>query len=115
MNNDNNLTLLTLSAEEKEDIQKLAAVGLSPAEIALSMEWPDERRFVFLTLANSHNSTIAHLIASGRASGRSIPQIKLQEAAAAGNIDAIKALQRLQANNRFNELVNNMDDDEFTN
>ena len=34
--------------------------------------------------------------------------------AQAGNIDAIRTLQKVQANNRFNELVYNMDDDEFT-
>lgn len=39
---------------------------------------------------------------------------KLQESAKGGNIEAVKALLELQELNRFNELVNNMDDDEFT-
>ena len=82
---------------------KLAAVGFMPHEIAVSMEWTRERR-----------TAISVLITAGRATGRAQPQIKLQEAAKAGNIEAIKALQNLQRTNRFNELVNNMDDDEFT-
>ena len=39
---------------------------------------------------------------------------KLQDESIAGNIEAIKTLQKLQATNRFNALVNNMDEDEFT-
>ncbi len=102
-----------LTSKEEEEVLKLAAVGLMPVEIAMSMEWPRERRAAFCALANIPGSDIAVLIASGRASGRTTPQVKLQEAAAAGNVDAIRTLQKLQANNRFNELVNNMDDDEF--
>ena len=50
----------------------------------------------------------------GRANGIASPQMKLQQAANAGNIDAIKTLQKLQQANRFNELIYYMDDDEFS-
>lgn len=93
---------------------KLAAVGFSPTEIAVSMEWPRERRVAFCVMAKVPGSDVALLITAGKATGRAQPQIKLQEAAQAGNIEAIKALQSLQRTNLFNELVNNMDDDEFT-
>ncbi len=59
-------------------------------------------------------SPLALMLAAARAEGIATPQIKLQEAATAGNIDAIKELQKIQARNRFNELVNYLDDDEFT-
>lgn len=109
------IKLPALTSKEEEDILKMAAVGLLPVEIAVSMEnWSGERRAAFCALANIPGSDISLLIAAGRASGRITPQVKLQEAAAAGNVDAIKTLQKLQANNRFNELVNNMDEDEFT-
>lgn len=39
---------------------------------------------------------------------------KLREAAKGGNTEAIKALQSIRREIRFKELVNNMDDDEFT-
>lgn len=106
--------LPAISKKEEEDIMKLAAVGFMPREIAVAMEWPNEKRVAFCMLANTPGSEIAMMIAAGRALGRAEPQQKLQEAAKAGNIDAIKTLHKLQANNRFNELVTNMDDDEFT-
>lgn len=117
MNTDNNPAppvLPAISKKEEEEIMKLAAVGFMPREIAVAMEWPREKRAAFCILANTPGSEIALLIAAGKAVGRADPQKKLQEAAQAGNIDAIKTLQKLQANNRFNELVNHMDDDEFT-
>lgn len=117
MNTDNDkpaLPTFSLTKKEEEDVMKLAAVGFAPTEIAVSMEWPRERRAAFCVASKIPGSDIALLIAAGRATGRAQPQIKLQEAAQAGNIEAIKALQSLQRNNRFNELVNNMDDDEFT-
>lgn len=103
-----------LSATEEEKVMKLAAVGFMPGEIAVAMEWPRERRAAFCALAEYPGSDVALLISAGRAEGRAMPQIKLQEQAKAGNIDAIKTLQVLQANNRFNELVTFLDDDEFT-
>lgn len=118
MNTENNdkptLPDFPLTKAEETEVMQLAAVGFMPHEIAVSMEWPRERRAAFCFLANIPGSTISILITAGRAAGRAQPQIKLQEAAKAGNIEAIKALQNLQRTNRFNELVNNMDDDEFT-
>lgn len=106
--------LCRLTADEEAQVMKLAAVGLLPRDIAVAMEWPRERRRAFCALAEFADTEIANLIASGRAVGRAQPQIKLQEAAAAGNVEAVKALQALQAANRFNELLTLMDDDEFT-
>lgn len=117
MNTDNNAVTPNLPAftkSEEEEIMQLAAVGFMPREIAVAMEWPREKRVAFCLLANTPGSEIAMMIAAGKALGRADPQKKLQAAAQAGNIDAIKTLQKLQANNRFNELVNHMDDDEFT-
>lgn len=108
------LPIFPLTKTEEEDVMKLAAVGFVADDIAVAMEWDRERRAMFCALATVPGSDIAILISAGRAEGRAKPQMKLQEAAAAGNIEAVKALQDLQRNNRFNELVNNMDDDEFT-
>ena len=103
-----------LTTKEEEDVYKLASAGMRPAEIAVSMEWPPERRRAFCIIAELPGSPLALMLAAARAEGIATPQIKLQEAATAGNIDAIKELQKIQARNRFNELVNYLDDDEFT-
>lgn len=102
-----------LTAEQEDDIRKLAAVGLTPDQIAAAMELPAPAAAVFVALADVAGSAVARLIAEGRANGIAAPQQKLQEAATAGNIDAIKELRKLQRENRFNELVYYMDDDEF--
>lgn len=106
--------IFNLSEKEEEDVLKMAAVGLMPSEIAAAMEWPVERQVQFCFLAQFKESQIGLLIAAGKATGRIQPQIKLQEAATAGNLDAVKTLIKVQAGNRFNELVTYMDDDETT-
>lgn len=107
------IDLPAMTPEEKEDVMQLAAVGFMPREIAVAMEWPRARRVAFCILADIPGSEIAMIIAAGRALGRAEPQRKLQEAAKAGNINAIKTLQAIQEDNRFNELVTHMDNDEL--
>lgn len=106
--------LLSLSTTDEEEIMKLAAVGFMPTEIAVAMEWNREKRAVFVALASVPGSDVANMIAAGRATGKAKPQIKLQEAASAGNVEAIKELQKLQARNTFMERMTYIDDDEFT-
>lgn len=105
---------LVLTKEHEADIMKLAAVGLSPAEIAAAVELGTRNALLFVALAEVPGSNVSLMLAQGRAIGRATPQMKLQEAANAGNIDAVKTLQKIQKENRFQELVNNMDNDEFT-
>lgn len=102
-----------LSKKEEDEVMQLAAVGMLPRDIAVAMEMPRNRRELFCSLSEVPGSQVNLLIAAGRANGVAMPQVKLQQAAKAGNIDAIKALQCCQALNRYNELVNNLDDDEF--
>jgi hypothetical protein len=109
-----NLPTLQLSAEEEKDVMQLAAVGLMPIEIAAAMDWPRERKAAFCVLAEIPGTHISLIILSGQAEGKSAPQMKLQQAAAAGNVEAIRELQKLQRRNRYNELITHMDDDEFS-
>ncbi|MBD5401555.1 hypothetical protein HDR58_01970 [bacterium] len=103
-----------LTAEQEQEVMQLAAVGMSPREIAIALELEPDAARAFCLLAKIPGEKIARLLVSGKATGRAIPQIKLQEQAAAGNIDAIKLLQDLQAENKYNELLANIDDDEFS-
>lgn len=114
MNNELNCPAITpLPLPQEKEVMALAAVGLTPAEIVAAMNWPRERRAAFCIMAEQPGSEIAVLIAAGRATGRAKPQIKLQAAAESGDTDAIKILQSVQARNRYNELLNNMDEDEL--
>lgn len=114
----NNITAVDTAAlfpdSLKEDILKLAAVGLDPAQIAAAIELKPDVATVFIILAEIPGTPVARLIAEGRANGLAKPQMKLQEAASTGNIDAIKTLRKLQRENMFIEQLRYMDDDEFT-
>lgn len=103
-----------IPADKKEGILKLAAVGLTATQIAAAVEFPPAVAAAFIALADVPGSIVARLIEEGHANGIATPQMKLQEAAAAGNIDAIKTLRGIQRENRFNEFIFYMDDDEFT-
>ena len=114
--NDNTPTPLqapAITAQQEEDIMKLAAVGLSPTEIAAAVELEPSDAVLFVVLADVPGSPVSRMLMQGRAIGRATPQMKLQEAANAGNIDAVKTLQKIQKENRFQELINNMDNDEL--
>jgi hypothetical protein len=103
-----------LEKKDEKDVMQLAAVGMLPRDIAVALEMSSERRELFCLLAETPGTNVNLLISAGRANGIAMPQIKLQEAAKAGNIDAIKALKQYQAQNRYNELVSNLDNDEFS-
>lgn len=113
MGTSQSLVDFSLSAEEEEEVLKLAAAGLAPDVIAAALKWPLERRMRFSLLAKAPGSKVAALITSGRAIGIAVPQKKLIDAAESGNVDAAKAIRQIQEKNRFKELLTNMDQDEF--
>lgn len=104
---------LALTPTEETEAAKMAAVGLSPRDIAVALDMDKTRRELFCLLAEIPNSAVEVLITSARAEGRVAPQIKLQEAAAAGNIEAIRTLDKVQRANQLTDLIRRMDDDEF--
>ncbi|MBO5054552.1 MAG: hypothetical protein J6C44_10045 [Muribaculaceae bacterium] len=105
---------LNLVQKEEDEVARLSALGLSPRDIAVAMELNPTRRAAFIALASIPGTEVARLIEMGRANGRITPQLKLQEAAATGNIEAIRTLDKIQRNNRYNEFIHQLDDDEFT-
>lgn len=99
---------------DEVEVLRLAAVGLSASRIAAALGLEPRDALRFIALAEMPGSCVARIIEEGRANGTAAPQLKLQEVARAGNIDAIKTLQKIQGVNRFNELLTNMDDDELS-
>lgn len=105
--------LLKLTPEQEADAAKLSAVGVNAADIAAALELPPVQTMLFRREAERLGSPIQRLIAMGRVNGASTPQMKLHDAATTGNVQAIIALRKLQDANRFNTLVENMDNDEL--
>ncbi len=99
--------------ELHDDVRRLAGVGLSPQKIAAALELTPENAAAFSALAKIPGSPVARLFDEGRALCESSPQLKLLAAAQAGNIDAVKTLQKIQEQNRLRAFMENMDDDEF--
>ncbi len=100
--------------EKRREIQRLAALGMSPLDIAVGADIPREFIRLFETLADTPGSEIHTLIAQGEVAGRASAQIRMQEIAAAGNVEAARVISKMQADNLFKQLIKNMDDDEFS-
>jgi hypothetical protein len=58
-------------------------------------------------------SALADLIAEGKASASMKTLMALSEAAADGDVEAVKALAEIRERNRFDRLLNYMDEDEL--
>ena len=96
------------------DIVKLASDGLSPRDIAVAIGLDDNAADAFCRMAPMPGSPVFRLMERGRTEGRKTALTKLSDVAREGNIDAVKALAEIQAASRHDELINYMDDDEFT-
>ena len=57
---------------------------------------------------------LAALIRQGVIETAALPQISLHSAASKGDVDAFAELQKVQRRNQFDNLIDQMDDDELT-
>lgn len=100
--------------EQAEDIKRLAALGFTPKKIAIAMGLERDEMLLFLRDAATPGTAVAVLMLQAVTQTKAAPQIKLHEAAEAGNVDAIKLLQDVQRRNQFNNIIDQMDDEELT-
>ena len=100
--------------EQAEDIKRLAALGFTPKKIAIAMGLERDEMLLFLRDAAVPGTAVAVLMLQAVTQTKAAPQIKLHEAAEAGNVDAIKLLQDVQLRNQFNNIIDQMDDEELT-
>ncbi|MDE5750102.1 MAG: hypothetical protein K2H87_04965 [Duncaniella sp.] len=97
----------------EERISELAAMGLTPAEIAAASGMVPGVAEVFVELADEPGSPVANLIDGARLNGFIEPQRTILAAVAKGDLEASKTLREIQAENRLRELIAYMDDDEL--
>lgn len=100
--------------EQAADIKRLAALGFTPKNIAIALGLDRDDMLLFLRDAAVPGTAVAVLMLQAITQTKAAPQIKLHEAAEAGNVDAVKLLQDVQRRNQFNNMIEQMDDDEFT-
>lgn len=102
-----------LDAGQKEDVQRLASLGYSPKDIAVSLGLSRDETGLFVQDAGRQGTSINFLIREGILVTRAAPEIKLHEATETGNVEAIKQLEAVQKRHTFERLIEEMDDDEF--
>lgn len=87
----------------------MAALGFRPEDMAAALGLSYSQRDRFLMEAFIPGTEIFRLIKEGTVQVRAIPEIKLHEAAEAGNLDAIKQLEEVKKKHHFENLVEDMD------
>lgn len=100
--------------EKLGDIKAYAAAGLSAADIAASVGMVPGVARVFVELADEPGSPVSQLLQSARAGADAEAVKALLKSAGLGDAESLKLLVELRERNRFNELIQNMDDDEYT-
>lgn len=115
MKSDDKLTFpgFELTRNQRDQVKSLASLGFQPREIAAALGLGGDQTRFFRAMADYPETLVASLIASGRIIGRTKSMETLKKQAEGGDLEAIKILRDVQAHNRFNDLVNMMDDDEL--
>ena len=90
--------------EQREDIQRMAALGYSPKEIAIYLGVDVDS---FVKDAYIEGTTIQGILVS-----RANPEMKLHEQAEGGNIIAIQQLEKVNRRRTFEIIVEQIDEDE---
>ena len=91
--------------EQREDIQRMAALGYSPKEIAIYLGVDVDS---FVKDAYIEGTTINGIIRQGILVSRANPEMKLHEQAEGGNIIAIQQLEKVNRRRTFEIIVEQM-------
>lgn len=100
--------------EQALDIKRLAALGYTAKKIAIAMGLERDEMLLFLRDAATPGTAVAVLMLQGITETQAAPQVSLHKVAETGNVDAVKLLQAIQNRNQFNNLMEQIDDDELT-
>ena len=99
-----------LTDEQREDIQRMAALGYSPKEIAIYIGIDAAP---FTADAYIEGTTINGLIRQGILVSKANPEIQLHKQAEEGNIIAIQQLEKVNRRRTFEIIVEQIDEDEY--
>ena len=111
MNNELTVDLFFVDPEQRDDVKRLASLGYRPTEIAVALGLEGEDALNFIKDAGTPGATAFQLIKEGILVTKAAPEVKLHEAAEAGNVDAIKELNIVNFRHAYNRMIDEMDDD----
>lgn len=102
-----------MDTQQQEDVRRLASLGYSPKEMAVSLGLSREEAEIFVRDSETAGTAVNFLIWEGILVARAAPEIKLHEAAESGNVEAVKQLEAMRKRHAFERLIEQMDDDEL--
>ena len=99
------------NTEQRGDIQRMAALGYSPKEIAIYLGVDIDS---FVKDAYIEGTTINGVIRQGILVSRANPEMKLHEQAEEGTIVAIQQREKVNRRRTFEIIVEQIDEDELS-
>lgn len=106
--------LFSPTEDQAEGIRRLAALGYNPARMAAALKLDRAESLMFQRDAAIPGTSVAALIRQGVIETAALPQMSIHSAASKGDVDAFAELQKVQRRNMFDNLLEQMDDDELT-
>lgn len=107
------MDLFYVDLEQRDDVKRLASLGYRPVEIAVSLGLDQQKTAAFIRDADTPGTTVSTLIREGLLVTKAAPEVKLHEAAEAGNVDAIKELNIVNFRHAYARTLEEMDEDEY--
>ena len=99
-----------LDLELRQEVERMASLGYAPDDIA-SYLGLDAESFVFD--AGREGTTVYSLMRRGALKAGAGVELKLQEQALSGDLDAMDLLEKVRGRRSFEIIVKQIDEDEF--
>lgn len=101
---------IVLTDEEKTELERLAALGYSVADMAMYFDRPLKE---FKHDADTEGCVVNYHIRRGKLIIKANAAMKLMELAENGNLTATQQLAKITANNDYKDMLRQMADDEL--
>lgn len=101
---------IVLTDDEKPELERLAALGYSVADMAMYFDRPLKE---FKHDATTEGCVINYHIRRGKLIIKANASMKLMELAESGNLTATQQLAKITANNEYKDMIRQMEDDEI--
>lgn len=101
---------IVLTDEEKTEVERLAALGYSVADMAMYFDRPLNE---FKHDATTEGCVVYYHIRRGKLIIKANAGMKLMELAESGNLTATQQLAKITANNEYKDMIRQMADDEI--
>lgn len=99
-----------LDLELRQEVERMASLGYAPDDIASYLGLDAE---IFVFDAGREGTTVYSLMRQGALKAGVGVELKLQEQALSGDLDAMELLEKVRGRRSFEIIVKQIDEDEF--